>query len=177
MVYTFKAKNGLEVTLRPARVEDAEGLIHTVRSLSPERSYLLMEYYGKDEETARKYIEGIDPDRDLLLVAIAEGKVIGALAAVQAKGGERVRAEHVVEVGLHLLKEYRGVGIGTEMLSYAMRWAKERGYRKMVASIFTPNQRSINLFKRAGFEQECIRRQHVRIGSRLIDEICMVKFL
>ncbi len=176
-IQKFIAKNGVEVTLRPARPEDAGEIIKTVRSISPERSYVLMECYGKDEGSAKRYISEIEHAGDLLLVAVAEGAVIGALAAVRSGCGPRDMSTHVVDVGLHLIKEYRGLGIGTRMLQYAIEWAREKGFKKMVASIFTTNKRSLNLFLKAGFTEECIRRKHFRIGSKYIDEICMVKFL
>lgn len=52
-VQTFLAKNGEEITLRPAAPENSSGIIETLRSTSLERSYVLMEQYGKDPESER----------------------------------------------------------------------------------------------------------------------------
>lgn len=176
-VRKFTAKNGEEITLRPAQADDAGQIIATVRSSSSERSYVLMEYYGKDAEAVKKSISGIDRQKNLLLVAVAKEQVIGSLAALQADGGERPETAHVVNVGLHLIEAYRGMGIGCHMLEYANEWAEEHGFKKLEADIFTDNQRSLHLFSRAGYVQECVKRKRIRIGRDYIDEVCMGKLL
>lgn len=176
-VRTFTTRNGFSVTLRPAAPEDADAIIKTVRSTSLERSYIMMEQYSKDPEWERQFITGMDLTRNFLLVAVADGKVIGSLAALQADNGLRPQTAHVLNIGLHLSEEFRGFGIGSEMLHYAIDWAKEHGFKKISASIFTPSKRSLNLFKRAGFSEECVRLKQIRIGRDYIDEICMGKLL
>ena len=83
----FRSKNGDEITLRPAVPGDAGEIIKTVRSTSLERSYVLMEHYGKNAETEKRYIMDLDRSNNLLLVALAHGDVIGSLAALQAYKG------------------------------------------------------------------------------------------
>jgi RimJ/RimL family protein N-acetyltransferase len=56
-------------------------------------------------------------------------------------------------------------------------WAQEHGFKKLSADIFTYNQRSLHLFSKAGFSEECVRRKQVRIGREYIDEVCMAKLL
>lgn len=172
-VRKFSAKNGEEITLRPAAPDDSSAIMSTVRSISPERSYVLMEQYGKDEKSAREYILGMDRQNNLLLVAIANNAVIGCLAALQADYGRRPRSAHILNVGLHLIEAYRGLGIGTGLLDYAIGWAREHGFKKLTACIFTKNKRSLHVFSKAGFKEECIRQKQIRIGHEYIDEVCM----
>jgi RimJ/RimL family protein N-acetyltransferase len=174
---TFTTREGLEVTLRPTAPDDSCGLIETVRSTSEERSYVLMEVYGRNDEAQRRFISELDRKRNLLLAAVAGGAVVGCLAALQAEAGQRPEAAHVLNVGLHLKEGYRGHGIGSRMLAYAVDWAQEHGFKKLSADIFTSNQRSLHLFSKAGFSEECVRRKQVRIGREYIDEVCMAKLL
>lgn len=176
-VLKFIAKNGEEILLRPAEPEDSGEIISTLRSASPERSYVLMEQYGKDIPSEANFIREIDRKKNLLLVAVAGDIVVGSLAALQAEGGQRPEFAHILNIGLHLKEAYRGSGIGSRMLQYAIEWAEERGFKKLTASIFTTNKRSLNLFNKSGFSEECIRRKQVRIGREYIDEVCMMKFL
>ena len=101
----------------------------------------------------------------------------GCLAALQADAGLREQTSHILHVGLHLREAYRGLGIGSEMLAYADIWARERGFKKLEASIFTTNKRSLDLFIKAGFVEEGIRRQSVRVGKEYIGEVLMGKVL
>ena len=175
--WKFSAKNGEEIMLRPAMPEDAADIVHTVKSASPERSYVLMEQYGKDPVSEKEYISGLDRQKNLLLVALSGKTVVGSLEGLQADGGQRPQTAHILKIGLHLTEAYRGLGIGSEMLRYATEWSGERGFKKMEASIFTTNKRSLHLFGRAGFDEECKRRKQFRVGNEFIDEVCMGKLL
>lgn len=176
-VKLFRAKDGEEITLRPAEVEDSCEIIDTVRSSALERSYVLMEQFGKNTESEKEYISGLDRSRNLLMVAVAGNNVIGCMAALQADAGRWESTCHVLHVGLHLKEAFRGLGIGSEMLAYAEAWAIERGYMKMEASIFTGNKRSLHLFNRAGFKEEGVRKLRVRVGKDYLDEVLVGKIL
>jgi len=175
--WKFPAKNGEEIILRPAVPEDAVDIVHTVKSAYLERSYVIMEQYGKNPASEKEYITGLDRKNNLLLVALAGSTVVGSLAGLQADGGQRPQTAHILKIGLHLTDAYRGLGIGSEMLRYATEWSEEHGFKKMEASIFTTNKRSLHLFGRAGFEDECKKRKQFRVGNEFIDELCMGKLL
>ena len=173
----FTAKGGLEVTIRPAQAEDSCGIIDTVRSNAMERSYVLMEHYGKDVESEREYIKTLDSAKDLLIVAETGDEVVGCLAALQADGGKRPETTHLLHLGLHLREEYRGIGIGTHLLDYAVTWAIEKGFKKLEANIFTTNKHSLGMFTKAGFVEEGVRQNRIQVGRDLINEVLMGKIL
>ena len=176
-VKIFKARNGREVTLRPAEIDDSCEIIDTVRSSALERSYVLMEHYGKNIEAEKKYISDLDRGKNLLMVAVAEADVVGCLAALQVDAGRWEQTAHILNLGLHLREAYRGLGIGSEMLAYAEAWALQQGFKKLEASIFTGNKRSLHIFNRAGFKEEGVRRVRVRVGNDYLDEVLVGKVL
>ncbi len=176
-VQAFIAKNGTEIVIRPAEPEDSCEIIDTIRSKALERSYVLMEQYGSAADSEKDYIGGLDREKNLLIVAVAGHDVIGCLAALQAGGGRREETAHILHVGLHLREAFRGLGIGSKMLGYAVKWAKEKGFRKLEASIFTMNRRSLKLFTKAGFREEGVRHQRIRMGKDYIDEVLIGKVL
>lgn len=63
------------------------------------------------------------------------------------------------------------------MLEYTDEWAREHGFRKLEASVFTTNKRSLNLFRKSGFSQECTKVKRIRVGNEFIDEVCIGKWL
>jgi RimJ/RimL family protein N-acetyltransferase len=172
-----EGKNGLKITIRPAEPYDSCEIINTVRSNAMERSYVLMEHYGKDPESEREYIDGLDSKKNLLIVAEADDEVVGCLAALQADAGKRPETKHILHIGLHLKEAFRGQGIGHSLLDYSIEWAREMGFKKIEVNIFTKNERSISLFKKAGFIEEGVRRNRIRIGSEFINEVLMGKML
>ncbi|MEK6744630.1 MAG: GNAT family N-acetyltransferase [Nitrospirota bacterium] len=173
----FTSKNGVEITIRPAQADDSCAIIDTVRSNANERSYVLMEHYGKDVETEREYISDLDGTKNLLIVATAGSAVVGCLAALQADGGKRPETTHLLHLGLHLREEYRGHGIGTHLLDYAVAWAAEKGFKKLEANIFTTNKHSLGMFTKAGFAEEGVRKNRIQVGRELINEVLMGKVL
>jgi len=176
-VKAFTAKNGEEIILRPSEVDDACGILDTVRSTALERSYILMDHYGKTIESEEQYISGLDRGKNLLIAALAGDNVVGCLAALQADAGKWESTAHILHIGLHLRESYRGLGIGAEMLVYAEAWARERGFKKLEASIFTGNKRSLRLFNRAGFAEEGVRKIRVRVDNNYLDEVLVGKIL
>ena len=174
---SYTTRDGESFILRPARAEDAEQIVANLNSTSQERSYILTEYCGSTPDKCRIYIEGMDRDSNLLLVAQGEEGVAGTLGVVQYFDGKREEMKHILALGLHISGFFRGKGIGTKMLEYADQWARARAFKKITACIFTTNQRSLVLFEKAGYAQESLKRMQIRIGSSFIDEVCMAKVL
>jgi RimJ/RimL family protein N-acetyltransferase len=171
------AENGLRITIRPAEPDDSCAIINTVRSNAMERSYVLMEHYGKDPESEREYIVGLDGKKNLLIVAEADSEVVGCLAALQADAGMRPETSHILHIGLHLSEAFRGLGIGRSLLDYSIEWASEMRFKKLEANIFTTNKRSLSMFRKAGFMEEGVRQNRVRIGTEFVSEVLMGKML
>ncbi|GAB4482898.1 MAG: GNAT family N-acetyltransferase [Thermodesulfovibrionales bacterium] len=176
-IRTFTCRIGEKITLRPAQPEDAASIIDAVRSTSEERSYVLMDAYGKDVDSERKYIEQFDRCCNLLLVAEGRDGVIGSLAALEAERYEGTKKVMALSVGLHLRRECRGHGIGSAMLRYALQWGREHGYKRIEADIFTTNKQSLRLFSKAGFKEEPGRTRTIQVGMRQIHEVLLVKKL
>ena len=174
---SFTAQGGMEVTIRPAQINDSCAIIDTVRSNAMERSYVLMEHYGWDDASEKEYISGLDSAKNLLIVAATGDEVIGCLAALQADGGRRQETNHILHVGLHLREAFRGFGIGPQLLNYAIDWAVEKGFKKLEANIFTTNKRSLSMFTKAGFVEEGVRKNRIQVGRELISEVLMGKLL
>ena len=59
-----------------------------------------------------------------MLLAIYEGTIIGTASV---KADSQFRLSHVGEVGISILQEYWGMGLGTLMLEEIISWAKEMG--------------------------------------------------
>ena len=176
-VLKFIAGNGEMVVLRQAGCEDAEEIISVIKTNAPDRSYVLMEHYGTKPDSVKKYICSMDFDKNLLLVATANNTVVGALSGIQMDGGKRPETAHILNIGMHIVPAYRGQGIGSQMLNYAISWATKRAFKKLEANIFTTNKRSLRVFVRAGFVEEGTRQKRIRIGKQYIDEVLVGRVL
>jgi len=68
--------------------------------------------------------------KNLLLVAIAGCTVVARFRASRWMR-EKVSKQPYLSIGLHIIPEYRGQGIGSRMLNFAINWAKQRGFKKL----------------------------------------------
>lgn len=174
-VLSFRLSDATKITIRPAHPDDAAAIIAAVRSSSQERSYVLMEIYGKDAAAQRAYIERLDREHNLFLVATVDEQVVGILALLDTLiCSTPVPA---LAAGVHIVRDWRGRGIGSALLRYAVRWAKEHGYQRLEADIFTTNARSLHVFEKAGFREDACRRRSVQIGVQQISEVILAKTL
>ncbi|HWR98725.1 MAG TPA: GNAT family N-acetyltransferase [Candidatus Methanoperedens sp.] len=174
-VLTYRLSDGTKITLRPATPDDAAGIIAAVRSRSDERSYVLMEIYGKDAATERAYLERLDRSRNLFLVATVDDAIVGILALLDRPLCSG--ATDSLAAGVHLLREWRGRGIGSALLRYAVRWAVTHGFKRIEADIFTANERSLHLFRKSQFREEPCHRRSVQVGAREISEVILTRRL
>ncbi len=81
------------------------------------------------------------------------GDVSGKVAAYASYGPFRqwFCYRYTVEVGLHVSKEFRGRGIGKEMLAHIIADAKEREFHSMISGIDKENIASIRLHEKFDF--------------------------
>lgn len=118
----------------------------------------------------------IQAERQIIFVAENEHGLIGHLGAFWRRGkGERL--QHCMNIGLGVVKEFWGNGIGNALFEAIETWAKERGIARLELEVMTHNKAGIALYKKRGFEIEGTKRNSIKIGNQYIDEYLMSKLL
>lgn len=147
-------KTGSEVILRNAQVSDAENLIKYLKVTTAETPYLIRE---PDEvtlslEQEQSFIQRVmDSARELMLVALIDGKHVGSCSLTGI--GEYKRYYHRCDVAIALYQEYWGRGIGKIMMESILEIAKEIGYEQAELEVIADNQKAIALYENLGFEK------------------------
>jgi putative acetyltransferase len=81
---------------------------------------------------------------------------------------------HGVRLGMSIRKAWCGRGIGTEMMRYAIAWAKGTGVvRRIELLVYADNARAIHLYRKFGFVEEGRRRGVVLRDGVYIDDLIM----
>jgi RimJ/RimL family protein N-acetyltransferase len=167
---------GDEVTIREGRVEDAAGLVAfmTEASMEPGLGIGLepgeFAYTVEEEENwVREHVEG---ENSLILVAVTdEGEIVGLMDCM---GGRRWGNRHEATLGIMLKKEWRGKGLGSELMRRAVDWARESGVvKRLQLEVFTTNEPAIHVYEKLGFEREGVRRKAFLKGGVWLDSIVM----
>lgn len=172
----------VEITIREAIPSDAERLLATTRKIGQETDYLIMDEVGlalTEADLAYSLADLYESDTNILFVAFLDEELVG-MASVQAS--DKYRVAHIGEVGICILKEYWGFGLGTELLYTVLDWAAENPViRRLELTVQERNQRAVHLYEKVGFETEAIMKRgnrtdtgefiDVRLMSLLINEV------
>ena len=172
-------KQGQSVVLRNAEEEDAEDLIQYLRVVSGETPFLVREpeeIMLTIEQEQNFLREKKASDKELMLIAVVNGKHAGNCSIMQL--GTNRRYAHRCQVGVALYQEYCGRGIGKKMLQAVLQKAKEAGYEQAELEVMKENERAISLYKQLGFEEYGVFPHNVKYkDGTYADAVWMMKKL
>lgn len=169
---SFQARNGKSFKVRPAAVDDYDESIKTFAEVASEKVYLNTETI--DPNTKQIWLERWQNNtkNSLFCVAEMEGKLVGGI--VLNRYSRSPKTDHVLELGIWILKDFRKLGIGGALFTYARDWAMKAGFvRKIVLGVFSNNLHAIHFYLSRGFRIEGNRRDVALINGNLCDEILM----
>ena len=113
--------------------------------------------------------------RHPVLVAESGGRVVG-WASLNVFNARRAY-EHVADLSLYVERDWRGHGVGRQLLQTLVARAAELGYHKLVLAAFPWNAAGMRAYGRAGFREVGIYREQGRLDGRWVDTIVMEKIL
>ena len=145
-------KNGQKCIIRNGTFEDGPEVSTFFTTTHGETDYLLSypEESTRDDEKQSNYLkETTESDREIELLAIVDGKVVG-MAGFNAIGS-KYKVRHRAEFGITVSKNYWGQGIGKAIMNACIECAKEAGYIQLELDVVADNTRAIELYKKLGF--------------------------
>lgn len=86
---------------------------------------------------------------DHALVAVADGKIVGAVWARIMNDYGHIDND-TPSLAISLYKEYRGRGIGTELMRNMLALLKDKGYARTSLAVQKANY-AVNMYKKVGF--------------------------
>lgn len=143
--------DGGRVLLRPLSNEDREQLIELFQQVSPE-DLRYMRHNVTDESLVASWVDNLDYDRVLPLVAVIDERLVGNASLHFFEGPSRHRAE----VRIYLAKEVRRRGVGSRMIQALIDIAKRRNIYMVEAQIINEQATVIRAFQKLGFVRKCI---------------------
>lgn len=88
-------------------------------------------------------------------------------------GHNRPVLSHVGCLGIGILKDYRGCGIGKELLREALSLAQKKGLKRIELTVREDNKRAIEIYKRFGFLTEGTHQKSVLIDGKYYNQTFM----
>lgn len=146
-------KDGSQCTLRSPKQEDAEAMIHYMVTIS-EETYFMLRYPEEvctsiliQEERIKEYLNS---ETNFFIAAYIDDQFVGNIGIT--KVGIFSKMKHRATLGVSVLREYCGKGIGDCLVKEALNEAKKIGYKQVELGVFVENEKAQNLYKKYGFE-------------------------
>ena len=143
--------DGLTLSIRPIKPEDAPLLEDLFETLSPTSIY--HRFFSPMKSLPHHMLvrfTQIDYDREMALVAMDESenreKMLGVARVIGKPDGDE--GEFAVIVG----DPWQGRGVGAELLKRCLRIVKERGMQSVWGTALTENKQMLKLARKIGFQ-------------------------
>ena len=149
------------ITVRPIRETDAPGFHAAVDAVCRERRYLAT-LESPPLEKAPDFVKDNVERGYPQVVANQDGKIVGWCDAIPGDAGRA----HIGGLGMGVLKDHRGQGIGERLLEATIDGARRFGLQKIELSVYSSNEPAIALYRKLGFVEEGLKKR-----GRLVDGI------
>lgn len=160
----------MQYTIRPARQEDFEGLVETIRAVTDEDTYVVAESIAERLLYEDAVMRHNTVESRVFFVATIDGEVVG-WAHLDLPQVEKLQCAAQLTVGVR--EEVRHNGIGSRLLERGLDWADANGYHKVYNSVPATNDAALSFLESHGWETEGIRREHYEVEDTLVDEVMM----
>lgn len=90
---------------------------------------------------------------------------------------ENPRQSHRGGLGMGLIPEFRGQGLGSKLLKAVLDHAKNFGLEKVELNVYTSNSPAVALYRKFGFEQEGLIKKYRKLDGQYFDCLVMAKYL
>lgn len=153
----------IQLEIREAQAADAAAVLAVSQRLATETDFLLMDEEGLalPETLLAQELDALsEQNNHLLLLAFDQDKVIG-MASI--KGNNEWQLRHVGEIGISILKDYWGLGLGSILLEELLDWVKEtKLLTRIELTVQVRNERAIGLYQKFGFVTEGCMKQAIQ---------------
>lgn len=171
------------VRIRKVTTADAEKMLVYLKQVSEETPYMIRypDEVRSSVEEERAFLEKLTSGGRNFMLAVLElnedgleGRIAGNVGVNAIGSTDKVR--HRASLGIALIQEYCGIGLGRILMEKSIALASEYGYTQMELGVFENNERALQLYRKMGFSEvgRIPNAFRLRTGER-IAEIQMVK--
>jgi ribosomal protein S18 acetylase RimI-like enzyme len=162
----------MAVKIRPLTLKDAPGFRLCVGAVAAERRYLAF-YKAFPLPTVRAFVRRNLRAKMPALVAVDGDRVVGWADVL---GDYFETSAHVGSLGMGLLPEYRGKGLGKKLLTRIVKMAA-RKFEQVELAVYGKNKRAQRLYRSVGFKLCGTKKKAAKLIYGDDDVLLMQKFL
>jgi RimJ/RimL family protein N-acetyltransferase len=163
-----------DFSIEEVRVDDAAPLLDFIVAATGETPFLrffpdeINMSVGQEQDFIRKFILH---ENSRMLVARIEGKIAGTASI---EGSPLRKFSHRGELGIAVLRDYWGRGLGRRLMHELLQWAMASpGLTKINLHVNIENEAAIQLYLACGFKIEGRLSRDFHYDDRYIDTLIM----
>jgi RimJ/RimL family protein N-acetyltransferase len=142
--------------------EDKDWLVETAND--PEvAKYAICVYPATENEVEESLKKELEEGKGRHIVAELDGEPAGNVSIWFREEGGRDR--HVAWLGIHVRRKHWGKGVGSALMTEAIRYAKELGCRRLMLGTTEGNERAMRLYQKFGFRTEAFENDEVYVDG------------
>lgn len=143
----IRLKDGSRFKSRPLRKDDEKDF-HEFFLGVPDQERMFIKHRVTEPEVIRDWCRNIDLGRNLPLLALLDGKIIGDATLHQQLGGWK---RHIGRVSVLVHPQHRGRGVARAMITEIVEIARNIGLEKVEAEFIGEQEAAIKMFAILGF--------------------------
>jgi ribosomal protein S18 acetylase RimI-like enzyme len=159
------------VIIRPIAIGDTDGFRACVGAVMGERKYLAYLEPFSFTHTATFVAENIERGNPQL-VAVDAGRIVGWC---DVRRESVPTYAHEGMLGMGLLPDYRGRGLGERLIRMALAAARLADFERISLSVYASNERAAALYRKVGFVHEGTRVRGRKVDG-VYDDIHMMAY-
>lgn len=159
----------MNVEVRATTISDVSELHSVIDQVAREKRWLGASR-ALPQAQMKAFVQGLLDAGEPHYVAVAEGMVVGWCDIARYPADSR---RHCGRLGMGLLEDWRGRGLGRRLLAAALDHADAIPLDRVELDVVADNQAAIGLYDRMGFAREGVRNGAWRLGGVTRDMVVM----
>jgi ribosomal protein S18 acetylase RimI-like enzyme len=159
----------MDLHVVPLAEPHIEGFRAVVDSVARERRFLAMLEAPPIEEVG-KFLKAAIAAGEPVRVVIVDGRLVGWCDILRKS---RPTLRHSGVLGMGVLAQYRGRGIGKALMKATLADAKDKGLKRIELMVRVDNPKAKQLYERFGFVEEALCKRHMCVDGEYKDSHLM----
>ena len=151
------------ITVLPIAEEHIDSFHQALDIVARERKYLAYLEAPPIEQVRGFILSNIKNNLFPQVVAVDNGKVVGWCDVMMVS--DRPVHAHAGFITIGIIPEYRGKGVGKQLMQSAIDAAKAKGLTRLELIVREENVNAVSLYKKMGFEIEGLKRNANRVDG------------
>ena len=145
----IKLKDGKKAVLRPLKADDEKDF-HKLFLDIPEPERMFIKHRVQDIKVIRDWCKHIDFGKNLPLLGVVDGKIVGCATLHQRLGGWK---RHIGRVSVLVHPEFRGIGLARALVNETLDIARRASLERVEAAFIAEQEAAMKMFAMLGFNQ------------------------